>query len=228
MKISNMLKEKRKEYQLTQEELAEKIFVSSKTISNWENDKTKPDIESLILLAKLFDLSLDNLLLEESDMVKSIDKDIKKGRNLKKILFMVTAPLLIIILILSWFTYRGEHRSIVPLEDFSTVEVIMDGKEERLVRGQIALKQFETISLADTSIVDGVMYIMVYKDPRLFSKENKFVIDVDQQLTSYRMSYEELEKITLVYFDVKEYQGYGWEELQNQFPKKTIWEKTEN
>lgn len=48
MNIGQTLKEKRKDSQLTQEQLAEKIFVSTKTISNWENNKTTPDIDSLI------------------------------------------------------------------------------------------------------------------------------------------------------------------------------------
>ncbi|KAF1296691.1 hypothetical protein BAU15_13450 [Enterococcus sp. JM4C] len=74
MEISQMLKEKRKEYQLNQEQLAEKVFVSKKTISNWETGKTTPDIDSLIRLAKLFDLSLDNLLLEGSMVVEEIKK----------------------------------------------------------------------------------------------------------------------------------------------------------
>ncbi|MFI3731142.1 helix-turn-helix domain-containing protein [Vagococcus fluvialis] len=74
MLIGEILKEKRKEYQLTQEQVSEKIFVSRKTISNWETGKTTPDIESLIRLANLFDLSLDNLLLEGSDVVKKIKK----------------------------------------------------------------------------------------------------------------------------------------------------------
>lgn len=72
MKISTMLKEKRTEYELTQEQLSEKIFVSRKTISNWETGKSTPDIDSLIRLANLFDVSLDNLLLEGSDIVDNI------------------------------------------------------------------------------------------------------------------------------------------------------------
>ena len=64
-----MLKETWSEYELTQEQWAEKIFVSRKTISNWETVKTTPDIDSLIRLADFFNLSLDNLLLEGSDIV---------------------------------------------------------------------------------------------------------------------------------------------------------------
>lgn len=74
MTISESLKEKRKEYQLTQEQVAEKIFVSRKTISNWETGKTIPDIDSVIRLANLFNLSLDNLLLEGSNVVENIKK----------------------------------------------------------------------------------------------------------------------------------------------------------
>lgn len=81
MRIGEVIKEKRIECQLTQEQLSEKIFVSKKTISNWETGKTIPDIDSLIRLAHLFNLSLDNLLLEGSDIVKDIKKKEKVYNN---------------------------------------------------------------------------------------------------------------------------------------------------
>ncbi|NLM65917.1 MAG: helix-turn-helix transcriptional regulator [Enterococcus sp.] len=74
MNLSQIIREKRKEKYLTQEQLAEKIFVSTKTISNWETGKTMPDLDSLIRLANFFNLSLDNLLLEGSIIVKDIKK----------------------------------------------------------------------------------------------------------------------------------------------------------
>jgi len=90
MKIGKMLKDKRAEYDLTQEKLSEKIFVSKKTISNWETGKTMPDINSLIRLAKLFDLSLDELLLEGSDVVKDIEKKEKAYNNQQVFIFSLT------------------------------------------------------------------------------------------------------------------------------------------
>lgn len=72
MDIGIVLKEKRTGMKLTQEQLAEKIFVSTKTISNWETGKTTPDLDSLIRLANLFDLSLDNLLLEGNHVAENI------------------------------------------------------------------------------------------------------------------------------------------------------------
>ncbi|HFM5875150.1 TPA: helix-turn-helix domain-containing protein, partial [Enterococcus faecium] len=75
MTISKVIKQKRIEKQLTQEDLAEMLLVSKKTISNWENGRTIPDTENLIQFAKLFDLSLDNILLgEEKIMVKNHTK----------------------------------------------------------------------------------------------------------------------------------------------------------
>ena len=159
-------------------------------------------------------------------MVKSMNQDIKKGRKFKKILTVVTIPLVVLILLLSWMTYKGNNRVIVPIEDFSKVEVKSDEKTNKMiVQGQVKLKTFETISLTDTEIIDGVMYIMIYKDPKLFSKEKDFKVDIDNQIQRYRMSKEELKKIDLTYFDIKELNGYERWQLQDEFPKKTIWEK---
>lgn len=65
MDISRHLKELRLEHQLTQEELAQAIFVSRQSVSNWENGKGQPDIENLILLSELYHLSLDDLLQDQ-------------------------------------------------------------------------------------------------------------------------------------------------------------------
>ena len=92
MKISQVLKDKRKEYGFNQEELAEKILVSKKTISNWETGKTTPDLESLLRLSDLFNLSLDELIREDKKMIKNLDKKIKRSTY--------TLPLIIIGLVL--------------------------------------------------------------------------------------------------------------------------------
>lgn len=87
MKISEIIKQRRLDLNLTQEQVAEKILVSTKSISNWENNKNFPDIESLIRLAKLYNLSLDNLLLEGSDIMNDIKKK-EKLYELEKVRFI--------------------------------------------------------------------------------------------------------------------------------------------
>ena len=51
MELSIQIKKYRTELHLSQEELAEKVYVTRQTISNWENEKSYPDIHSLLLLA---------------------------------------------------------------------------------------------------------------------------------------------------------------------------------
>jgi transcriptional regulator with XRE-family HTH domain len=62
MEIGKNIKEYRKSVNLSQDDLAEKIYVSRQTISSWENDKSYPDLQSIILLAQTFNLSIDNLV----------------------------------------------------------------------------------------------------------------------------------------------------------------------
>lgn len=68
----NLIKEKRQKMSLTQMDLANKLLVSNKTISNWETGKTLPDIENIILISKYLNLSLDDLFLGDETMVEKL------------------------------------------------------------------------------------------------------------------------------------------------------------
>lgn len=79
MDVGNQIKTRRESLGLTQEQLAERIYVSRQTISNWERDKTYPDLQSLLLLGVLFDVSLDELVKGDADaMNKAIERDGRK------------------------------------------------------------------------------------------------------------------------------------------------------
>jgi len=74
MELGKQIKKLRTEANLSQEELAERIFVSRQTISNWENDRNYPDIKSLLLLSEVFQVSLDNLVKGDlKEMKREID-----------------------------------------------------------------------------------------------------------------------------------------------------------
>nr|WP_172694695.1 helix-turn-helix transcriptional regulator [Staphylococcus capitis]QGN18888.1 Helix-turn-helix transcriptional regulator [Staphylococcus capitis] len=62
MELSKQIQKYRKEQNLSQEDLAEKIHVTRHTISNWERNKNIPDLNSLILLSQIFNTSLDHLV----------------------------------------------------------------------------------------------------------------------------------------------------------------------
>lgn len=72
MKFSIMLKQERKNRSMTQSDLAERLYVSNKTISNWETERTLPDLDNLILLSRELNISLDKLLLEDPTMIDNL------------------------------------------------------------------------------------------------------------------------------------------------------------
>ena len=97
--VGENIKNTRKKFGITQEELAEKINVTRQAVSNWENGKTEPDIETLTKIAQIFDISIDEL-------VDGIPKGITELRGKKTHLyigivfglFYVISSLLMIIL----------------------------------------------------------------------------------------------------------------------------------
>ena len=70
MELNEQIKKYRTEMNLSQEGLAEKIYVTRQSISNWENGKTYPDIHSLLLLSSLFGISLDQLVKGDIEIMK--------------------------------------------------------------------------------------------------------------------------------------------------------------
>ena len=86
MEIGNKLKKSRLESKLTQEKVAEEIQVSRQTISNWENEKSYPDIVSVIKLSDLYNISLDELLKGDSEMIKHLDESTNIVSSNKKLL----------------------------------------------------------------------------------------------------------------------------------------------
>ena len=72
MEIGKKLKEARLNRDLTQEVIAEKLNVSRQTISNWENEKSYPDIISVIELSNLYSISLDDLLKGDDAMIEHL------------------------------------------------------------------------------------------------------------------------------------------------------------
>lgn len=95
MELNTQIKKYRTNMNLSQEELAEKIYVTRQTISNWENNKNYPDIHSLLLLSSLFNVSLDQLIKGDIDIMKEeIRKsDIEKFNhygNIFTLLLLVT------------------------------------------------------------------------------------------------------------------------------------------
>lgn len=72
MELGKQIKKHRQEVQLSQEKLDDRVYVSRQTISNWENDKSYPDVNSLVLLSEIFQISLDNLIKGDIEVMKDV------------------------------------------------------------------------------------------------------------------------------------------------------------
>lgn len=71
MELPEQLKANRERLGLSQEDVAHEIYVSRQTMSSWENGKTYPDVQSLLLLSQLFGVSIDELV--KGDVVSMKD-----------------------------------------------------------------------------------------------------------------------------------------------------------
>ena len=110
MQLGGQIRKYRNELNISQDELAEKVFVSRQSISNWENDKTYPDIKSLLLLSEVFSVSLDKLVKGDiEEMKKQIDAqelaEFQRDSNIFTILFLVF--IIIPIPLVLWLGWLG-------------------------------------------------------------------------------------------------------------------------
>ena len=89
MNVGEKIKKYREKQNISQEELALKIFVSRQTISNWETSKNYPDIKSLTMLSNIFHVTLDDFIKEDiEEMKKIVSKDKIEKFNIMSYIFL--------------------------------------------------------------------------------------------------------------------------------------------
>lgn len=101
MEIGKKLKNARIEAGLTQEKAAEKIDVFRQTISNWENEKSYPDIISVIALSDLYSVSLDELLKGDQKMAEHLEESTNVVKSNKKLTGAILLNIILMILLIA-------------------------------------------------------------------------------------------------------------------------------
>ena len=132
MELHAQIKKYRGALGLSQEELAEKVYVTRQTVSNWENEKSYPDIHSLLLLSNLFQLSLDQLIKGDLETMKELvnEYDLREYKRCTWIFaghffaMVILCPLLVL-LINSWYKW-------IPFGLLVSVTLFWSFKIERL------------------------------------------------------------------------------------------------
>ena len=101
MEIGKKLKDARMKSGFTQEKVAEKINVSRQTISNWENEKSYPDIISVIELSNLYSISLDDLLKGDEKMMEHLEESTNIVKSNQKLISAIILNIVIVILLIT-------------------------------------------------------------------------------------------------------------------------------
>lgn len=130
MNLSKQIKKYRERDGYSQEYLAEKLYVSRQSISNWENDKSLPDIHNLLMMCELFNVTLDDLVKGTIPFVP----DIKAQRSLNlwtyvMLIFMTLAAILMGPLVVYWNWTWGITVAIIMGIGFYASMKIEDLKE---------------------------------------------------------------------------------------------------
>lgn len=78
MKVGKSILDIRKKNNLSQEQFAKQFHVTRQTVSNWENEKSYPDLQTLIEISDKYDISIDKMMKEDPQMIKKIDRERKR------------------------------------------------------------------------------------------------------------------------------------------------------
>ena len=100
MEVGGRIRELRAAAGMSQDDLAARVYVSRQTISSWENGKTYPDVQSLLLLSEIFGASVDSLIKGDVEtMNETIDRDIE---TMKRLSYVMLGFLLLMIAAMIW------------------------------------------------------------------------------------------------------------------------------
>lgn len=134
MELGKQIRKYRNERTLSQEALAEKIYVSRQTVSNWENDKSYPDVNSLVLLSEVFEVSLDQLIKGDVEIMReeinrTDQKKFERLSNIFTILFL--AVLITPVPLVHFLSYAGLAIWLVILAAGSYVAMLVEREKKK-------------------------------------------------------------------------------------------------
>ena len=203
MELGRKIAEIRKEHDLTQEGLAELCSVTRQTISNWENGKSYPDLETLVLISDTFDVSLDALLKGDRKMVSEITKEQKHGRS--KVLKIAIVAAAVLIAVFAGICYDETHERYIPYEKAGIV--VSDSSGGAGVYTQIDYKKHYNYGYI-TAATDDEIYCVIFtflsgdNFTRIFGKKSGDEKPLAFQATSFPWVDDIQGSITIPGFEV--------------------------
>lgn len=174
------LKRLRIEKNLTQQEVADKLFVTRQCVSRWEQGKSIPDIYNLESLAKLYGVTINDLLDEDATKMMLVDSALKSKKRDKLNYIGIFIGFIAILLSIGIFIYFNENKKvediiytdyqgeILSIEDYVAIIKSHD-KEYTLDLVQLICTIYDNkediISRDDLKVGDYLNIIYVGEDP---------------------------------------------------------------
>ena len=187
MEIGKQIRKYRTGHNLSQDDLADKVYVTRQTISNWENDRNYPDIRSLVLLSNVFGISLDILVKGDLEQMKEEIKaeDIHKFKRdswiyAVMLIGMIVLPMplvrylkvwgIVIWLIWAgvsiWWAWRIEkYKKVHDIHTYKEIIAFMDGKRlDELEKNQeIGKRPYQITLLVIATAVFALVIVLLLR-----------------------------------------------------------------
>ncbi|MDD4076849.1 MAG: helix-turn-helix transcriptional regulator [Bacilli bacterium] len=172
MKLSKLIKKYRQDNNLSQTDLANKLYVSKQAISKWETDKGLPDISLYPVLSEILNVSIDELMGKE--------KPIEKAKS-KKLLWIICSLTLVLCVVLA-ITYKESNQAEANLEEH------IQETEENLNISLPEIKLYEYNDFTTWKVYNNSypsnMYYFIFKDEIIVVDES-WAEKLDDELIGY-------------------------------------------
>ena len=212
-KIGKFIARSRKEKNLTQAKLGEKLNVSYKAVSKWENGRSMPDISIMQDLCNILGISLNELFAGEKIKEKDIKKESEKnllellklnynGKNKRKILITIVVILTIFFLIIIGKMLLVKYGFAYD-DNLKYTQVYISGESN--IKGDVDINEFGKISI-DFDIGANKYGMAVFKNP-----SKAFVRLKKDYSEGIKLIKDEFNLLPLTNFTYKDYKTYGWQ-----------------
>ena len=155
MELGKQIKMHRQEAELSQEELANRVYVSRQTISNWENDKSYLDVNSLVLLSEIFQISLDNLIKGDIGAMKEViqKEEIEKMNRYGRIYtIMLIATVVSVVPLFMWLGVWA----FIPWGIIWAVSMYFALKIEKIKKDNDVQSYKEIVAFSEGKLLDDI------------------------------------------------------------------------
>lgn len=171
MKISRQLQDQRKQHNMSQEDLANKLNISRQAISKWENGTSLPSFVNVIAISEVFDLSLDELIKDDPELISKFEHE-KIG--LTKVETIVTVGFVLAFVILGVFYFYG-ITSHEMTDWISLFELVVGIGFLTNIKWKVFNK-----SLNKRAVIFGILLLALFLIPQIMHAVPEIIRGIDQ------------------------------------------------